>query len=329
MGKSKNKQVYNRFYTKEKWEKVNSYNKELYEDFLIELKSAGTPETTYKQYKNDARIILILIMEMFDNKKVFEMKKKDFRKLVMHFTDLGMSPRRVNRLKSCCSTMMTFGENSEDYEDIEDNYFAKVKSVKLKDVREIVFLDDDEVETIYNYLMEEENYQEALLISIAYDSAARCSEIQQLMRDDIVDGVPMTKREVNGKGGKNFRLSINRRTLETYKIYEANREDNLPYLWVNDLGNRATSFNLYSWVKTWIEILKEERGVEKDFNFHSFRHSCLENLEVGSHYIARAMGRKFTIQELQLLAHHSSSDVTMSYLKNKDDDKLMETFKLV
>ena len=64
-------------------------------------------------------------------------------------------------------------------------------------------------------------------------------------------------------------------------------------------------------------------------NVHSFRHSTLENLENGSHYIARALGRKFTIQELQLLAHHSSSDVTMSYLRNKDEDKLLETFKLV
>ena len=30
--------VYNRFYTKERWEKVNKYNKELMNDFLLEIK---------------------------------------------------------------------------------------------------------------------------------------------------------------------------------------------------------------------------------------------------------------------------------------------------
>lgn len=326
---AKKKHTYNKFYTKEKWEKVNSYNKELFEDFLIELKSSGTPETTYKQYRNDARIILIVIMEMFKNKPIYEMNKKDFRKLIMHFTDLNMSPRRVNRLKSCGSTMMTFGENSDDFDEIEGNYVSKVKSVKLKDVREIIFLTDEEVETIYNTLIEEERYQEACLISILYDSGARKNEVIQLMRSDIIDGVPMTKREVNGKGGKTFRLSINRRSLDSFKLYEENREDNLPYLFVNSYGNKATEFNIYEWVKKWNQILKDELNVDKDANVHSYRHSCLENLETGEHYIARAMGRKFTIQELQLLAHHSSSDVTMSYLKNKDDDKVMETFKLV
>ena len=77
--------LYNRFYTDEKWSKINSYNKSLFEDFLVELKSSGTPASTYKQYRNDARIILIVIMEQFENKPIYELKKREFRKLIMHF----------------------------------------------------------------------------------------------------------------------------------------------------------------------------------------------------------------------------------------------------
>ena len=322
--------LYNRFYTDEKWSKINSYNKSLFEDFLVELKSSGTPTSTYKQYRNDARIILIVIMEQFENKPIYELKKREFRKLIMHFSDLGMSPRRVNRLKSCASTLCTFAENSEDFEEMTDNYVTKVKSVKISDVREIVFLTDEEVETIYNTLLEEERYKEACLCAILYDSGARLNEIRQLKRDDIVEGVAITKREVTGKGGKKFRLSINRRTLESYKLYEKSRKDDNEALFINANLVPATEFNIYEWVKSWNEILEEELEVSKpNMNVHSFRHSTLENLENGSHYIARALGRKFTIQELQLLAHHSSSDVTMSYLRNKDEDKLLETFKLV
>lgn len=322
--------VYNRFYTDEKWKEVNPYNKSLFEDFLVELKSSGTPQSTYKQYRNDARIILIVIMEQFDNKPIYELKKRDFRKLVMYFSDLGMSPRRVNRLKSCASTFCLFGENSEDFEEMTDNYVPKVKSVKISNVREIVFLTDEEVETIYNTLLEEERYKEACLCAILYDSAARLGEIRQLKRDDIIDNVAMTKREVRGKGGKTFRLSVNKRTLESYKLYEASRTDDKEHLFINMNLVPATEFNIYEWVKSWNEILEDELGISKpNMNVHSFRHSALENLENGTHYIARSLGRKFTIQELQLLAHHSSSDVTMSYLKNKDEDKILEIFKLV
>ena len=39
------KNVYNRIYTKEKWEQVNKYNKDLMNDFLLEFKSQKKKET--------------------------------------------------------------------------------------------------------------------------------------------------------------------------------------------------------------------------------------------------------------------------------------------
>ena len=65
---------------------------------------------------------------------------------------------------------------------------------------------------------------------------------------------------------------------------------------------------------------------EKEFNPHSFRHSALENFSTGDHYVAKKLEKKFTIQELKLLAHHEDLSTTDSYLKNKDEEMLLEAF---
>ena len=56
--------VYNRIYTKEKWEQVNKYNKNLMEDYLMELKSQKKSQGTIDQYRNDLRIMFIYILEL-------------------------------------------------------------------------------------------------------------------------------------------------------------------------------------------------------------------------------------------------------------------------
>ena len=53
--------VYNRIYTKEKWEQVNKYNKNLMEDYLLELKAQKKSQGTIDQYRNDLRIMFIYI----------------------------------------------------------------------------------------------------------------------------------------------------------------------------------------------------------------------------------------------------------------------------
>ena len=63
---------YNIFFTPEKWEIVNKVNKSIMDDYLQECQQKQMKETSIKQYKNDWRIVMIKIMEMFDNRvKIF------------------------------------------------------------------------------------------------------------------------------------------------------------------------------------------------------------------------------------------------------------------
>ena len=63
--------VYNKIYTPELWEQVNPINKEIREDFTMELRATKHKEKkgTIKQYRNDLRIIAIYVLQELDNKK--------------------------------------------------------------------------------------------------------------------------------------------------------------------------------------------------------------------------------------------------------------------
>ena len=55
--------TYNRIYNKNDWDNVNSENKEILEDFLLELKQRKKSEGTRKQYLNDLRIVMIYVLK--------------------------------------------------------------------------------------------------------------------------------------------------------------------------------------------------------------------------------------------------------------------------
>ena len=100
----KKKKVYNRFYNETKWNNVPKFNKDLINDFLLELKASGKSKNTIDQYFNDLRIICIYIHDELDNKEFHKLKKKHFRNMVLFFKEKGMSNARVNRLKSSISS---------------------------------------------------------------------------------------------------------------------------------------------------------------------------------------------------------------------------------
>lgn len=326
----KGKQVYNRFFEQSKWDEVPKFNKDLIDDFLLELKSQGKSEGTVRQYFNDLRIICIYIHDELGNKEFHKLKKKHFRNMVLFFKEKGMSNARVNRLKSSVSSMLEFASNEEDYEDLmEINYASKIKGLQKESVRDIVFLDWNEVEIIYNELKSQERYQESLLLALAIDSAGRRNELFQVKKDSITEDGSFTN-EVIGKRGKKFRLMYNDLTKEAYNLYMEQRgEDNIDSLWIIGKGENkrpATYDALYNRVVSWRKILLDKTGEYKELNAHSWRHISLELLSTGEHYLCKKLGKKFELNELKLLAHHNDLSTTDSYLRDKSDDMLLAAF---
>lgn len=324
--------VYNRIYTEQKWEQVNKFNKNLLEDYILQIQSEGKSKGTISQYKNDARIIMIYIMEELGNKPMYKLTRKSFRNLVLYLQENGLSPARINRMLSVSRNLLNFGMEDEEYEeDFED---AKIRPDRIKGMqkekrREIIFLSDEEVHLICEGFAEKGRYQQALFIALAYDSCSRRQELHQLKRSDLSLDSNISVSKVKGKRGKWYRPIYNDLTKKYLKILEEHRSDETDFLWTTRSNGevvQASYETLYAWVIQARKILEEKTGEFKEFNVHSFRHSCAENLETGNHYLCKKAGRPFTLAEIQKLMNHSDISTTLSYMKNKDEEELLSTF---
>ena len=326
--------VYNKVYTPEKWELVNKENKDIIEDFLTEYKQQKKSENTIKQYFNDLRLIAIKIMEDFDNKSFLEMTKKDFRKLNLNFDEMDLSPARCNRLHSAVNSLLTFVEDDDDY-DYEVNQSKKVKgvpNVKVKTNEDDFFFTFDEFIQVRDKLVEQGDLQNAVMWSLAFDSAGRRNEIFQVKKQGLLDG--NKTNVVIGKRGKQFPLVYLNDTKELIRQYlEQRGDDDIDSLWICGSGENkrpAAQEVLYNRMTGKInDILSDIRGEETNIFFHSCRHSRIESLQQGTDDRLKdenGNNRKYPIEQIQVMAHHSDLSTTAGYLKNHDEDTINEMF---
>lgn len=329
------KKVYNKLYSKEKWEQVNKYNKQMLDDYILEIKAQGKSEGSIKQYYSDGRIIMILVMELFDNKPLHKFTRKMARNLILHFQELDMSNARINRLLSTFRNIFNYAIDGGD-EDLEEDFQdcklnpSRIKGMQKSEKREIVFLTDKEVHDIVDKLIEEEKYQQALLVAIAYDSGARRNELRQLNREDISLDKGISLNKVTGKRGKKFRIFYNDLTKKVFKLYDESRTDDSEFLWITKDGEgvvREASYeSLYSWMVGIRKTYEEIYGINKEFNVHSLRHSLAQNLKDGSHYLCQKTGGKMDITIIQKLMNHSDVSTTLGYCKEDTEDELLAIF---
>lgn len=325
--------VYNRIYTPEKWEQVNEENKDILDDFLTEYKQQKKSPTTIHGYFEDLRIVLIKIMEDYGNKSILEMSKKDFRRLNLWFDESGMSPARCNRIHSAINSMLSFCEDDDDYE-YEVNQSKKVKGVpreKVKTNEDDFFFTYKEFVQVRDKLVEQGDLQTAVMWSLAFDSAGRINEIYQVQKYGLLDG--NKTNIVRGKRGKLFPLVYLDDTKELIRQYlEERGEDDVDSLWIVGKGPTARGISknaLYNRILKCNEILQEIRDEETNIFFHTCRHSRIECLLQGEDDRLKdenGNNKKYPLEQIMVLAHHSDVSTTQGYTKNHDEDTINEMF---
>ena len=174
--------MYTKVFTKEKWQRANKLNKELLEDYLIELKSKRRRPSTLQQYESDGKMILCFIQEHMDNRCVLDFNKKDFRRISLWLTEeRKVSNARFNRVFALIRGMMEYAEDEDDYE-YDKNLARKIKGLPKEPVREIYFLTDEQIHKMRTYLLEHEMYRECAYLDISYDSVGRINEVLQIKK---------------------------------------------------------------------------------------------------------------------------------------------------
>lgn len=319
-----------RLFNEQDWENLSEENKELYEDYLLELEANGKAKKTIKQYAFDIRAFMCWLVKEKNNKYILDLKRKDFRNFFLKLQRAGTSAARINRFESSVRNLLEFACVSEDY-DYETNYMSHIKGLQKEPVREIVFLSDQQVNILIDELLKRKHYQKALWVSLAYDSAARKGELWQVKKNNFLEN--NQTNIVIGKRGKKFKLIYFDRTKIIFKLYMRQRgKDNFDTLWVTGKGDnkRPLSYEgTYDFVNEFRKILEERTGEKIPVTPHSFRHSSLQAYSDGSHHVLVESGKEgFNIHILQLLAHHSSSSTTEGYLKDQSEEQLAEAFNI-
>ena len=211
--------VYNRSYSEEVWNQVNPLNKELMEDYKMELTQNQKSKGTIKGYWNDWQIIMIYILKRLNNRYILELSKKDFRKFSLYLTEeCQVSNARHNRLMSALRSLLTFCEEDDEI-DYDNNVARKVKGLKKDPVKDIVFISNDSIMKLKDKLIENQEYQKATLLMLAYDSSGRKNELFQVQKECFYDENRNHTNIVIGKRAKKFPLLYFEGTKECAKLY--------------------------------------------------------------------------------------------------------------
>jgi integrase/recombinase XerD len=324
--------IYNNFFNEEEWKNVLEDNKTLLDDYLMELKQNKKSDGTIKQYKNDLRIAFLFVYKKLGNRNILELSKRDFRGYSLYLTgECGLSSARHNRLLSALRSFLTYCEGDDEI-DYDNNVARKVKGLTKEAVREIFFLSNEQIIKLKDELIKRKEFQKACLLMLAYDSAGRKNELAGVKKFSFYDDTKSNTNKVIGKRRKVFSLVYFSGTKECASLWLKQRgEDNIENMWVVGCGDNkreADGENIYEWFMHIRKLLADLEGGEIDFNPHSIRHSCLQNLSDGSHYICKELGMEggFPVEKLKLIANHENIDTTQHYLKDTSIDELAEMF---
>lgn len=328
--------IYNKIYTPEQWEKVNPENKAILEDFMSEYRQRKKAKTTINAYYQDARIIFIYVLTHLNNRSILELKKKDFRGLSIWLSeDCDMSANRVNRLKSTINSILTFAEEDDDYE-YDNNLAKKVKGLpreRVRDNDDDFFFTFDEFIKVRDILVEQNRLQDAVLLSLGFDSAARKNELYQVQKHGLLDG--NKTNVVIGKRGKKFPLVYLDDTKELIKQYlEQRGEDNIDSLWIKGNGDNKSSVTkdaLYNRILSISEIFSEVRGEPCNIFMHTMRHSRAECLKQGTDLRLvdeNGVPIAYPLDKIMKFMHHSDIGTTAGYLMNHDEEEIDAMFGL-
>lgn len=155
----------NNIYSEDIYKKVNDESKELLNDYILELKVRNRAEKTIAQYEFDCKMFMCYVYDNMNNKSLLDLKRRDFRNFFLFLKESGKSAARINRVQSSIRNLLQFAEDDEEiYEDYEVNPMRKIKSVEKEPVREIVFLTDEQVTYLIDYLLEKGKTQKHCLL---------------------------------------------------------------------------------------------------------------------------------------------------------------------
>ena len=203
------KTVYNSITSDEKLRQVNPENLTLENDFLDYLASIDRSKGTITQYRANLHVFWCWNLEFNKNKFFVDLTKREIAKFQNHAINVWKwSPRRIRTVKATISSLSNFVENilDDEYEGYKP-IVRKIESPKNVAVREKTVFQEDELQKLLDYLVENEEYIKACVLSLAMNSGRRKAELLRFKagyfdKSNLIcdGGLYKTPEEVKTKG---------------------------------------------------------------------------------------------------------------------------------
>lgn len=322
---------HNNIVTDELLSQVNPENIELGKDFLDYLRSIDRSPNTIDAYSHDLNIFWVYLLLHCNNKFFIDLSKREISKYQSYcLTEWKWSPARMRRVKSTLSSLSNYVENMLD-DEFED--FRPIIRRIENPVNEKVFtktvLEDSQLETLLNILVEKGKYDKACMLSLAMNSGRRKSELPRFKvsyfdDENIIYGsLYKTPEQIQTKGrgsrGKRLTCYVLSKPFKSYfdmwMNYRKEHGIESEWLFPKKVGGEyidepMKSSTLDSWAETFGKLL----GV--DFYFHSLRH-----------YFTTACSRSgLPDNVIQMLIGWSSLDMVSLYKDIEADEEFEKYF---
>ena len=326
--------------TDEMWLSINKFNRNMGEEFLNE--SVHLADKTLTQYSSAVKIFFWWVYENLDDKKIIDIKSKDYLKYQNWLQRRGMSESGIRFKRSVVSSLneyiMLYYE--EEYPTFRNYITSQIKVNKTGFVYKKEPLDPDEYKMLCDELEDREEWQKLAYVVFTYSTGCRREETRQLLKDIVnyEPNVTMVKikddegnevemestsyrtHDIRCKGsgelGKIRKLQFSSDAMDSIRKWiEFRGEDDNPFVFITKYkgGIRQIHEGTFN---TWCSQLFTDI-VGRRVHPHIFRESRATNLVVYS-------GRD--IETARKLLGHNSSETTKIYVIREDTDDANDAF---
>ncbi len=311
--------------TKEKWDEVCDFNKQLTEEFLEQQQLS--PDTI-KQYRSGLYQFFWWVKEKNQNTPIVELKARDALRYQNYLIERGLSSSAVKLkrsvVSSLCGYIEVFYEN--EYPLFRNIFNKKIPSIARNFKHEKEPLTLDEYDLLKKELQRKGLWQHLAYVIVSFETGARRSEIAQLKKEvvdyDWIDGKKyIMSHTLRGKGkgkeGKKIKVVLGEDSINAIKKWlDVRGEDDCEYVFVRKHKGASEAIQIYrETFNYWCsEIFTDIVGRRMyPHNFRSARATALANSDV-------------PIASIQKLLNHDSPETTNGYILVNEDEKLDAIF---
>ena len=178
--------------TDEMWLQINKFNRKMGEEFLNE--SVHLSQKTLTQYTSAVRIFFWWVYKNLEDKKLIDIKSKDYLKYQNWLQRRGMSESGIRFKRSVISSLSEYVMlyYQDEFPTFRNFITKQIKVNKTGFVYKKEPLNPDEYDMLCSELEKREEWQKLAYVMFTYSTGCRREETKQLLKE-VIDYKPNVK----------------------------------------------------------------------------------------------------------------------------------------